>query len=366
MFSWMYFCQRTFYEREEAFSFDDFLPPCEEFCWFEQVLEQLKEIQSEFFKIEQQIFFNDPATTFMERIIELHHEIFFYLIILSFLVFWLLFRINYLCKHNRYTWVFLYGSESNLLDNTQNTKLEIIWTIIPCLLLSLIAFPSLTLIFSYQPIIKSNMVFKVIGNQWWWAYEYEKFKNYTLKNFSFFTYYFYDSILTQEDFQNHNGYMAETFNSETERILHLDSDPADFEITVKFFCFEKKIETHFIESRLIDTEDLEKGEFRLLEVTSKLFIPRNIQITALVTSNDVLHSWAVPSLGIKIDACPGRLNEIKFLIYRNGLFFGQCSEICGILHGFMPIVIQSMSYSDILTLIDNIKIDQSFYLRIFD
>jgi heme/copper-type cytochrome/quinol oxidase subunit 2 len=85
-----------------------------------------------------------------------------------------------------------------------------------------------------------------------------------------------------------------------------------------------------------------------------------------VTSNDVLHSWAVPSLGIKIDACPGRLNEIKFLIYRNGLFFGQCSEICGILHGFMPIVIQSMSYSDILTLIDNIKIDQSFYLRIFD
>ena len=79
--------QRTFFEREEAFSFDDFLPPCEEFCGFEQVLEQLKEIRSEFFKIEQQIFFNDPATTFMERIIELHHEIFFYLIILSFLVF---------------------------------------------------------------------------------------------------------------------------------------------------------------------------------------------------------------------------------------------------------------------------------------
>jgi heme/copper-type cytochrome/quinol oxidase subunit 2 len=65
---------------------------------------------------------------------------------------------------------------------------------------------------------------------------------------------------------------------------------ADFNVTVKFFCFEKKIETHFIESRLINTEDLEKGEFRLLEVTSKLFVPRNIQITALVTSNDVLHS----------------------------------------------------------------------------
>ena len=119
--------------------------------------------------------------------------------------------------------------------------------------------------------------------------------------------------------------------------IEILAEKSDFELTVKFFCFEKKYESRFIESRLIDTEDLEKGEFRLLEVTSKLYIPRNIQMTALVTSNDVLHSWAVPSLGIKIDACPGRLNEIKFLIYRNGLFFGQCSEICGVNHAFMPI-----------------------------
>jgi len=89
-------------------------------------------------------------------------------------------------------------------------------------------------------------------------------------------------------------------------------------------------------------------------MSSKVFIPRNIQVTALVTSNDVLHSWSVPSLGIKIDACPGRLNEVEFLIYRNGLFFGQCSEICGILHGFMPIVVQSVPYSEIFDLTETL------------
>jgi len=344
------------------------------YSWIVKFLDDIKEILKEFFKIEQQIFFNDPATHYMDKVIELHHEIFFYLIILSFLIFWLLVRINFfLFKHNRYTWVFLYGnSEDDLLKNTQNTKLEIVWTIFPCLLLILIAIPSLTLIFSYEPLVKSNMVFKVIGNQWWWAYEYEKFKNYSLKNFSYLTYYFWDNVFTQEDYYILTTWLNEsTEYSIGDRFLILESNEklieiADFNVTVKFFCFEKKIETHFLESRLINTEDLEKGEFRLLEVTSKLFVPRNIQITALVTSNDVLHSWAVPSLGIKIDACPGRLNEIKFLIYRNGLFFGQCSEICGILHGFMPIVIQSMSYSDLLTLIDNIKIDQSFFLHTLD
>ena len=109
----------------------------------------------------------------------------------------------------------------------------------------------------------------------------------------------------------------------------------------------QSLETKFIEARLIDDLDLEKGDFRLLKVSNELKMPRNLQITTLVTSNDVLHSWAVPSLGIKIDACPGRLNEIEFLIYKEGTFFGQCSEICGFYHGFMPIVIESKKISDI-------------------
>ena len=87
----------------------------------------------------------------------------------------------------------------------------------------------------------------------------------------------------------------------------------------------------------VDFEDLNKGEDRLLQTNTSFSIPINTQITVLVASSDVLHNWAVPFLGLKVYACPGRLNEINFKVYREGYFYGQCSEICGILHGFMPI-----------------------------
>jgi len=115
-----------------------------------------------------------------------------------------------------------------------------------------------------------------------------------------------------------------------------------------------KTETNFqfikfqriFESNLIPTQDLKVGDLRLLEVDQRLILPRNIKIRFLVTSTDVLHSWSIPSLGIKVDACPGRINEIHTNIYRKSVFYGQCSEICGILHGFMPIVIQTVSLLD--------------------
>jgi len=88
------------------------------------------------------------------------------------------------------------------------------------------------------------------------------------------------------------------------------------------------------------------GDLRLLEVDQRLVLPRNVKIRFLVTSSDVLHSWSIPSLGIMIDACPGRINEVHASIYRKSIFYGQCSEICGILHGFMPIVIQTVSLLD--------------------
>jgi len=117
---------------------------------------------------------------------------------------------------------------------------------------------------------------------------------------------------------------------------------------IKSIHFEQiNTESKLIEARLIDELDLEKGDFRLLEASARLQLPRNIQITALVTSNDVLHSWTVPALGIKIDACPGRLNEVEFLIYKEGVFYGQCSEICGFYHGFMPIVIECKNIVEI-------------------
>jgi heme/copper-type cytochrome/quinol oxidase subunit 2 len=97
---------------------------------------------------------------------------------------------------------------------------------------------------------------------------------------------------------------------------------------------------------MISDDDLEKGQIRLLEVDNRVILPVKTHIRALITSADVLHSWAIPSLGIKMDACPGRLNQVSIFIKRKGTFFGQCSELCGVQHGFMPIVIESISYED--------------------
>jgi cytochrome c oxidase subunit 2 len=90
-------------------------------------------------------------------------------------------------------------------------------------------------------------------------------------------------------------------------------------------------------------EDLVKGSFRLLEVDKRIVLPTRTQIRLIVTASDVLHSWAIPSLGIKLDACPGRLNQVYFFIKRPGVFYGQCSELCGVNHAFMPIVLHAVS-----------------------
>nr|AOY39216.1 cytochrome c oxidase subunit 2 [Helophorus sp. BMNH 724835] len=97
------------------------------------------------------------------------------------------------------------------------------------------------------------------------------------------------------------------------------------------------------DSYMAPTNELTKKSFRLLDVDNRIAIPFNSQIRMMVTAADVLHSWTIPSLSVKIDATPGRLNQISFLINRAGLFFGQCSEICGANHSFMPIVIESIS-----------------------
>jgi heme/copper-type cytochrome/quinol oxidase subunit 2 len=113
------------------------------------------------------------------------------------------------------------------------------------------------------------------------------------------------------------------------------------------FLYKNKNEDNYIvESYMVNDEDLEIGQYRLLEVDKKLILPINTSIRMLITSDDVLHSWAVPSLGIKVDACPGRINELVMKIREVGLYYGQCSELCGWYHGFMPIVIQSLNVND--------------------
>ena len=97
---------------------------------------------------------------------------------------------------------------------------------------------------------------------------------------------------------------------------------------------------------MVPEDELEIGELRLLEVDNRVVLPVNTHIRVLVTAADVLHSFAVPSLGIKLDACTGRLNQTSMFIKRDGVFFGQCSEICGVNHGFMPICVEAVSLDD--------------------
>nr|ALO71033.1 cytochrome c oxidase subunit 2 [Aleocharinae sp. 5 EF-2015] len=97
------------------------------------------------------------------------------------------------------------------------------------------------------------------------------------------------------------------------------------------------------DSYMIPTNELSSHNFRLLDVDNRVIVPFNSQIRMLVTAADVLHSWTIPSLSVKIDATPGRLNQINFYINRTGIFYGQCSEICGANHSFMPIVLESIS-----------------------
>lgn len=101
---------------------------------------------------------------------------------------------------------------------------------------------------------------------------------------------------------------------------------------------------HF-DSYMVNTNDLKPGNLRLLEVDNRLILPTLTNIRLLITSADVIHSWAVPSFGIKIDAIPGRLNQVPIYIKREGYFYGQCSELCGVNHGFMPIVVQAVDYN---------------------
>lgn len=173
------------------------------------------------------------------------------------------------------------------------TLLEIIWTITPAIILILIAFPSFKLLYLMDEVIDPAITIKVVGHQWYWSYEY--------------------------------------------------SDYATLEgKTIQF------------DSYMIPESDLNEGDLRLLEVDNKLIVPVNTHIRVVTTAADVIHSWAVPSLGVKMDSIPGRLNQTSFLATREGTFYGQCSEICGANHAFMPIVVKVVSLNEYCTHINNL------------
>nr|YP_010853258.1 cytochrome c oxidase subunit II [Deilephila elpenor]WGM81650.1 cytochrome c oxidase subunit II [Deilephila elpenor] len=107
------------------------------------------------------------------------------------------------------------------------------------------------------------------------------------------------------------------------------------------------------DSYMIPSNELSPNNFRLLDVDNRIILPMNNQIRIMVTATDVIHSWTVPSLGVKVDANPGRLNQTNFFINRPGIYYGQCSEICGANHSFMPIVIESISIKNFINWINN-------------
>ena len=227
-----------------------------------------------------QLGFQDPASPIMQGIVELHHDLFFFLILVLGFVFWLLFKIliDFNSKVNKII----------IKEINYGSIIEIVWTILPAILLVFVAIPSFTLLYSMDEIVDPMLSLKVIGHQWYWSYEYSDYTS-----------------------------------------LELGAESS--------FLFD---------SYMLLEEDLHLGQFRLLEVDKRVVLPTHTHIRAIITSTDVLHSWAIPSLGIKMDACPGRLNQISTFINRPGVYYGQCSEICGINHGFMPIVIEAVNFKN--------------------
>ena len=162
------------------------------------------------------------------------------------------------------------------------TFVELVWTIMPAFILILIAFPSFKLLYLMDEVSDPAMAVLAEGHQWYWSYQYPDF-------------------ITNED---------------------------------EFIEFD---------SYLVPESDLENGALRMLEVDNRLILPELTHVRFIVTAADVIHSFACPSLGIKCDAYPGRLNQVSVMMNREGTFFGQCSEICGILHSSMPIVVECIA-----------------------
>nr|YP_010373852.1 cytochrome c oxidase subunit II [Neuroctenus yunnanensis]YP_010990152.1 cytochrome c oxidase subunit II [Neuroctenus taiwanicus]UPI55392.1 cytochrome c oxidase subunit II [Neuroctenus yunnanensis]WOW95748.1 cytochrome c oxidase subunit 2 [Neuroctenus taiwanicus] len=162
--------------------------------------------------------------------------------------------------------------------------IELIWTVMPAVVLMFIALPSLRILYMMDEMMNPSMTLKTIGHQWYWSYEYTDFKS------------------------------------------------------IEFDSYMKPYS--------------EMSDFRLLDVDNRVILPMNTPIRVIATSADVIHSWAVPSLGIKVDATPGRLNQAFLMIKRPGMMFGQCSEICGANHSFMPIAIESVPMKNFLHWLD--------------
>ncbi len=237
-----------------------------------------------------QLGFQVPASPYMHGIVNLHHHIMFYLVMVLCFTFTMLyftlktFTINYKNSFKKYAQIkLLYNVRFN-----HHTLLDVIWTVIPTIILILIALPSFALLYSFDYSVKApHTILEVIGHQWYWSYEYTT--------------------------------IAKSFSKYSEAKYSFQFD-----------------------SYMVPTEDLKVGQLRLLSTTAPVILPAGQFIKCLVTADDVLHSWAIPALGVKMDAMPGRSSLVYLYMESPGIYYGQCSELCGVNHGFMPIEIHGV------------------------
>ena len=228
-----------------------------------------------------QLGFQNPASDGMRDIVNFHNNLLLPIII-AISVF-VLFLMLYACIR------FRASANPNPSRRTHNVTVEILWTLIPCLILIVMAVPSFKILYKQDTIPKADLTIKAIGYQWYWGYEYPD-------------------------------------------------------------------ENIIFDSYMIEEKDLQEGQPRLLAVDNVVVVPVNKVVKVLITANDVLHAWALPAFGVKRDAMPGRINETWFKAERVGTFYGQCSELCGIKHAFMPIEVRVVSEEDYQLWLEEAKI----------
>ena len=218
-----------------------------------------------------QLGFQNPASDGMRDIVNFHNNLLLPIII-AISVF-VLFLMLYACVR------FRASANPNPSKRTHNVTVEILWTLIPCLILIVMAVPSFKILYKQDTIPKADLTIKAVGYQWYWGYEYPD-------------------------------------------------------------------ENIIFDSYMIEEKDLTADQPRLLSVDNEVVVPVNKVVKVLITANDVLHAWALPAFGVKRDAVPGRINETWFKAEKEGTYYGQCSELCGIKHAFMPITVKVVSEED--------------------
>lgn len=212
-----------------------------------------------------QMLLQEPASIIMGELHSFHNILLIMCFGITIVVFSLLF---YVCVR--------FNAKANPVPATfsHNVLIEVIWTVIPVIILILISIPSFRILKMDNQIPPSELTIKVVGYQWYWNYSYP------------------------------------------------DHDNINFD------------------SYIIPDNQLKAGQLRLLEVDNRIVIPENTVVKFLITAADVIHSFAIPALGIKTDAVPGRINQTWTKVIKPGIYYGQCSELCGVNHGFMPIALE--------------------------